>query len=86
MQNRYEIFDITTLRYERKGECIKCGKCCLGEGCEHLCNKTCSIFGSSERPAKCLLFPAFPPIVFKGCGYYFIDKWDNNKIIKDMVT
>ena len=79
-------------RYERRGDCIRCGVCCREEECEHLKIEnglaTCKIYDSPDRPLKCKLFPEMPPIPkkFKNCGYYFLDAWENNKIVKWRVT
>ncbi len=82
-------FDVHKPRYERRGSCLRCGKCCIGEGCEHLIigdgATTCAIHKDPSRPEKCVLFPALPPIVFKGCGFYFLDLWDNGRIVRGMV-
>jgi len=76
-------------RYERKGECLRCGWCCLHEDppCLHLeidesGKATCLIFDSPDRPSKCHNHPGNPPILHEGCGYWFIDKWDSDKVIK----
>ena len=80
--------EIPKPRYQRRGECTRCGKCCLVEDppCPHLewNGKTavCKIFGKSERPERCKLFPELPPLPFEGCGYYFEDTWNNNKIVR----
>jgi len=69
------------------GTCSRCGDCCLSEDCEHfefneeMGIATCKIYGSTDRPIKCSLFPDMPPILFRGCGYYFIDRWEDNKRI-----
>ena len=84
-----QVFDIHAPRYERGGECRRCGACCAGEGCEHLLvgddGATCAIVDSPDRPLKCRLFPAAPPIVFRGCGYFFLDRWDDNRIVRGRV-
>lgn len=68
------------------GKCNRCGKCCVNEDCEHLdCSGTlaiCKIYGSQQRPQKCILFPQAPPILISECGYFFKDTWENNKIVK----
>ncbi len=73
-------------RYIRKGKCIQCGACCQNENCEFLKfdgkKWQCLIHSNSNRPQRCKSFPQVPPIIFKTCGYYFLDKWNNNKIIK----
>ena len=76
-------------RYVRKGECLRCGWCCLNEDppCLHLeqlpdGKYNCKIHKSKERPLRCKLYPSNPPITHLECGYYFIDKWDNNKIVR----
>jgi len=75
------MIDITKPRYERIGECGRCGECCANEECEYLKieNKiyTCMIYDDPNRPEKCKIFPANPPIVFKKCKYKFYDKWEN---------
>lgn len=82
------IPDITKPRYKRMGKCNRCGACCLVEDppCPHLAwegkKAICKIFSKPERPLRCKLFPEMPPIPFKSCGYYFLDKWENNKIVK----
>lgn len=75
------------LRYVRKGKCVRCGQCCINEDCEYLTwekdeTATCLIFGKEERPLMCSLFPEMPPILLEGCGYYFLDTWEDNKIVK----
>jgi hypothetical protein len=76
------------MRYVQRGKCRRCGQCCLGENCEHLQINdnglaTCRIFNCSDRPLKCGLFPEMPPIPksFKNCGYYFLDTWEENKVV-----
>lgn len=79
---------LTTKRYIRKGECARCGDCCQNENCEHfemdegIAN--CKIHNSPDRPNKCIWFPQAPPIIFKRCGYYFEDTWENNRIVGAM--
>ena len=72
-------------RYVRSGRCVRCGECCLNEDCDHFefdgKIATCKIHDSPSRPLICSLFPDMPPILFKDCGYYFIDLWDDNKKI-----
>jgi len=74
------------IKYERKGECNRCGSCCQNEDCEHFDSEgektTCKIFGSTDRLLKCSLFPELPPILFEKCGYYFLDKWENNRKVE----
>jgi len=67
-------------RYERRGQCDQCGICCRQESCKYFNGKTCDIFGSPDRPLKCKLFPANPPILFDTCGYYFVDKLDDRML------
>jgi len=75
-------------RYARKGDCIRCGMCCINENCEHFVMgkkteiATCEIYESPNRPLRCKLFPEMPPILFESCGYYFLDAWENNKKVK----
>lgn len=69
-------------RYERVGECVRCGVCCLLEDCEHFEDATdetlarCKILGDPARPEKCVDFPYAAPIAFKTCGFRFVDKVD----------
>ena len=73
-------------RYIRRGECSRCGWCCLKEDCEHLAwngdTATCKIYGDPSRPEKCELFPEMPPILNPRCGYWFVDKWSNDKVLR----
>ena len=75
-------------RYTRKGKCNRCGWCCQQENCEHLQMgnelATCLIH-EKERPLRCSLYPDAPPIIYDKCGYYFLDTFDNNKIVKRKV-
>jgi len=74
------------MRYELRGQCNRCGWCCDHEDCEHLVYEgkkaTCLIHGNEERPLKCKIFPSAPPIIHKECGFYFLDTWENNRIVK----
>ena len=73
------------LRYELQWECKRCGECCLNEDCEHLEMgemATCKIHKSPDRPLKCGYFPDMPPIVFKNCGYYFLDTWEDDRRVE----
>ena len=73
-------------RFKRKGKCVQCGTCCLNEDCEHLIffknnqKAICNIHSDKERPKKCTIYPANPPINFDTCGYYFIDIIDNERL------
>lgn len=73
-------------RYERRGRCNRCGWCCIHEKCEHLSFNgkiaTCLIHDDPDRPLKCKLWPEAPPICNPDCGFYFLDTWDNNKVVK----
>ena len=83
------IPNLTHLRYIRKGKCNRCGWCCLNEKCEHfeMGEKiaTCKTYGSKDRPIRCVLFPEMPPILHDDCGYYFLDTWEDNKVVKGIV-
>jgi len=71
------------LRYERQGECKRCGQCCVSEDCVDFVMgepATCMIH-DKERPPKCEWFPEAPPIIFGKCGYYFLDTWEDNRIV-----
>lgn len=76
-------------RYIRKGNCNRCGWCCKHENCKYLEIKNgiavCLIHDSPDRPLKCVIFPSAPPILHKECGYSFIDIWEGNKIVKEIV-
>lgn len=73
-------------RYKRQGQCNRCGACCVNEDCEHLemsnGASTCLIHNDPDRPLKCKLFPEMPPILFPNCGYYFLDKYEDNRVVK----
>lgn len=76
--------DKKNLRYKRKGECKRCGWCCEYRECEDLIYEDnvaiCTIY--EDRPQACKLFPQAPPILTEKCGFYFLDTWENNKIVK----
>jgi len=80
------------LRYIRQGQCNRCGQCCENEDCEYLeMNEkmaTCKIYDSPDRPDRCKWFPEMPPIPrkFDKCSYYFIDTWEENRIVKHKVS
>jgi len=42
---------------------------------------TCMIY-EQERPMRCSIYPDGPPIIHPDCGYYFVDTWEDNKIVK----
>lgn len=72
-------------RYERRGQCNRCGWCCEYHGCPLVKydeeNKAyCTIY--NNRPNRCRVFPEAPPILNENCGYYFVDTWENNKVVK----
>jgi len=72
------------LRYTLQGECKRCGNCCKNEECEFLKFENniavCTIY--EDRFFKCRNWPCVPPIMIKGCGFYFIDTWENNRIVE----
>ena len=79
-------------RYERRGQCVRCGVCCLKEECEHFVDAhdgqsaTCKIFGKPERPSKCTDFPYAPPIMVESCGYYYYDHLEERVLkCKEMI-
>lgn len=79
-------------RYLRKGRCVRCGWCCLKEECAELMRLddgyACGVFHSPDRPIKCKLYPDDPPVLNPACGYFWLDRWDGDKIVKlpkDMV-
>jgi len=71
------------LRYTRKGKCNRCGWCCIEEKCEHLAWENdiaiCKIY--KNRFDRCRWFPQTPPILNKECGYYFLDTFEDNRIV-----
>lgn len=73
------------MRYVRQGNCSQCGICCIAENCEFFDFKEnigiCKIYNHPDRPSRCVNFPAAPPVMIKECSFYFIDTWDNNRII-----
>jgi len=83
-----KITDTSKPRYIKKGKCNMCGDCCEAENCPYFKRKSknkgiCAVFNNSKkRYPRCYTFPDNPPIPFKRCSYYFIDTWNNNKIIK----
>jgi hypothetical protein len=80
-------------RYIRRGECNRCGWCCLQEDppCSYLERNndgtyTCTVYDDEEKRYKrCGIYPSSPPINYIGCGYYFIDIWDDNKKVTTVV-
>lgn len=77
------IPDITSPRYELRGECNRCGACCELEGCEHFSrdvhlNGVCAIY--PNRMEMCRNYPAAPPIMIESCGYRFYDTWENEEL------
>jgi len=73
-------------RYKRMGECVRCGKCCETEDCKHFRPATadspssCAIHNDPNRPMKCKIYPANPPLNYDTCGYYFWDVLDKKKV------
>jgi hypothetical protein len=74
-------------RYEKHGQCNRCGWCCSHEDCEHFvpAEETedglaiCLIY-DEKRELKCEAFPCSPPITHDECGYWFYDKWTKKKL------
>jgi len=80
-----EVPDLPLPRYVRMGKCNRCGWCCEYRGCEHLSydedeKAVCNIY--ENRPQECRVFPEAPPILTETCGYYFLDTWENNRVVK----
>jgi len=84
---------MSKLRYKRQGQCIRCGVCCLTEGkdggpCKYLKlagggkQASCLLINHPERPQKCKIFPQAPPILIDTCGYYFLDTWEEDRIVR----
>ena len=78
---------LSTPRYERHGQCNRCGWCCQFENCEHFepasqenGNKAICLIHDKKRPLKCESFPALPPILYGKCGYWFYDRWHRKKL------
>jgi len=46
--------------------------------CKHLRfidgKAVCTLFGKSDRPLACLLYPTSPKDLLPGCGYYFVEE------------
>ena len=80
------------IRYKIQGQCNRCGQCCIGEDCDEfeINNNiaTCKIYDLPDRPLKCVLFPELPPIPreFEKCGYYFLDTWEDDRVVKHKVS
>lgn len=79
-------------RYLRRGRCSQCGWCCKREGCKDLVfvdsKYFCGLFHSKDRPLRCKLFPEDPPVLNPSCGYFWLDLWNGEKLVKhpkDMV-
>ena len=76
-------------RYIRQGKCLRCGWCCKNEACEHFIDEAnvtiCAIFGQDDRPKKCTVYPSAPPVLNKNCGFYFLDRFNDNKVTKEKV-
>ncbi len=70
-------------RYVKMGNCIQCGQCCkkcVGiEPCLYYIDAKCSIY--DDRPVFCRNFPPDWTRCPEGCGYYFIDTENNNKVM-----
>lgn len=79
------------LRYERRGICLRCGWCCMNEACPNLafvsglakCLAHPSVTGKKDqREPKCGRFPQAPPIMHEDCGYWFVDTWEDDRVVK----
>lgn len=74
------------LRYERYGQCNRCGWCCSHEDCEHFVPADATEEGLAiclihdQRPYRCDVFPSAPPITHDKCGYWFFDTVTNKKL------
>ena len=84
LENLILMVNGTIPRYERRGQCNRCGVCCIKEDCEYLKieneKATCLVFDKPERRSYCKDWPEAPPIIYKTCGYYFFDKADKREI------
>lgn len=71
-------------RYIRQGKCNRCGWCCDYHGCSDVKRidgkAICTIY--EKRPLRCVVFPEAPPILIESCGFYFLDTWEDNRIVK----
>lgn len=78
------VIDLKRPRYIRKGKCNRCGWCCEYRVCDHLTYEDgvaiCGIY--EDHPGECQRFPQAPPILTETCGFYFLDTWENNKVVK----
>lgn len=79
--------NIHSPRFEVRGECNRCGKCCEteddGKPCEHLGYDdqglaTCAIY--PDRWQRCRSFPAAPPLTIEECSYRFYDTWEDREL------
>ena len=73
-------------RYKLVGECTRCGACCEAEDCEHFSRDVngvagCAIFGQPGREEKCTDYPYNPPVIFKTCGYRFVDTLEGDRVL-----
>lgn len=80
-----KLIDLTGPRYLRKGKCNRCGWCCEYRVCPEYLRydgdiAICTIY--KNRPGECKRFPQAPPILHEGCGFYFLDTWENNRKVK----
>lgn len=72
-------------RYIRHGECARCGWCCEREECGYFKREggfaTCGRHGNGQ-PEKCVLYPEVPPLVSRRCGFWFVDTFEENRVIR----
>jgi len=75
-----------TERYVRMGSCIKCGVCCKFcsgfKPCKYLDeahDNNCRIY--TTKPYACSVYPHDWQHVIEGCGFYYIDTEDNDKVM-----
>jgi len=74
------------LRYLRQGQCDRCGWCCEQRVCPDYLRydkegkAVCTIY--PQHPGECQRFPQAPPILVESCGFYFLDTWENNRLVK----
>jgi len=65
------MMNTNVARYERLGECNKCGNCCVAEDCDKFNAVTRMCMDYEHRPSKCSNCPAAPPIMVEGCSFKF---------------
>jgi len=91
VQAQFSIPVLPNRRFERRGECKRCGWCCAQEDCANFSMTDgvadCAIHptktgGVDTREPKCRRFPQSVPIIHRGCGYWFVDRWNDDRPVR----